>query len=143
MIRIADRRSLIACIVLALAAVAVGARAQKPKEAWEHLQEPAFRSAYLAALGPMAKTPWLAKRDGPAPQDKYVTVGGERYVMNAFCKNKDCEANSAVLLYAPEQKVVYGTVYEKGRTTVIGGPPPGVAVELARLWKAEWRTPAK
>jgi hypothetical protein len=31
-------------------------------------------------------------------------------------------------------------VYEKGRTTLIGEPPPPVASELARLWKKEWRT---
>ena len=117
--------------------------AQKPKEAWEHLQEPAFKTAYTQALGAKAKTPWLAKRDGPAPQDKYVTVAGERYVMNSFCKNHDCEANSAVLLYSPEKKIVYGTVYEKGKTTLLGDPPAAVAGELAKLWKKEWRTPAQ
>ena len=87
----------------------------------------------------MAKTPWLAKRDGPAPQDKFVTVAGERYVQNSFCKNHDCNNSSAVLLYSPEKKLVYGTVYEKGKTTVIGSPPPRVAVELGQLWQKEWR----
>ena len=129
--------------VLAIAAGASGASAQKPKEAWEHLQEPAFKAAYAQALGAKAKTPWLAKRDGPAPQDKYVTVAGDRYVMNSFCKNRDCEANSAVLLYSPEKKIVYGTVHEKGKTTLLGEPPPAVAGELAKLWKKEWRTPAQ
>ena len=84
----------------------------------------------MKALGPKSKTPWLAKRDGPAPQDKFITVAGERYVMNSFCKNHDCNNNSAVLLYSPEKKAVYGTIYEKGKTTYIGDPPGPVAAEL-------------
>ena len=46
-------------------------------------------------------------------------------------------------IYSPEKKIIYGTVYEKGRTTLIGSPPATLGAELARLWKAEWRTPAK
>lgn len=126
------------------AVVLVGtALAQKPKEAWEYFKEPAFKTAYTKALGPKARTPWLAKRDGPAPEDKFIQVGGERYAMNSFCKNHDCGDNSAVLLYSPDRKAVYGTIYEKGKTTLIGDPPPPLAAELAKLWKAEWRTPAK
>jgi hypothetical protein len=126
--------------VLALAAVAIVAYAQKPKEPWEYLQEPAFKSAYMKALGPKSKTAWLARRDGPAPQDKFIQVGGERYVMNAFCKSHDCSNHSAVLLYQPEKKVVYGTVHEKGKTTYLGDPPAPVAAELPKLWKKEWRS---
>ncbi|MEO6746188.1 MAG: Ivy family c-type lysozyme inhibitor [Caldimonas sp.] len=123
-----------------VAACGVGAQAQKAKEAWEHLKEPAFKTAYLKALGPRASTPWLAKRDGPAPEDKFIQVAGERYVMNAFCKNRDCGDNSAVILYAPDRQVVYGTVYEKGKTALIGDPPHAVGAELAKLWKKEWRS---
>jgi hypothetical protein len=119
------------------------AQAQKAKEPWEYLQEPAFKSAYAKALGSKSKTAWLARRDGPAPQDKFIDVAGERYVMNSFCKNHDCNDNSAVLLYSPAKKVVYGTIYEKGKTTYIGDPPGPVATELAKLWKAEWRSTPK
>jgi hypothetical protein len=144
MTRITDRLASIALAAMAVALlVAFAAFAQKPKEPWEYLQEPAFKSAYMKALGPKSKTAWLAKRDGPAPQDKFITVAGERYVMNSFCKNRDCEANSAVLLYSPAKKVVYGTVYEKGKTTYIGDPPAPVATELAALWKSEWRSQPK
>ena len=135
------RRFLLAGIAVALGIVlTLSAHAQKPKEAWEYLQEPAFKSAYLKALGPKSKTAWLAKRDGPAPQDKFIAVAGERYVMNAFCKNRDCNDNSAVLLFSPEKKLVFGTVYEKGKMTLIGDPPAPVAGELAKLWKKEWRS---
>jgi hypothetical protein len=133
----------LACTIAGLLAVlvlAAAAQAQKAKEAWEYLQEPAFKNAYMKALGPKANTPWLAKRDGPAPQDKFVEVAGHRYVMNSFCKNRDCGENSAVILYSPEKKLVYGTIYEKGRTTLIGDPPAAVSSELARLWKKEWRS---
>lgn len=141
MARSMDRLAGIALAVMAVALlVAFTAFAQKPKEPWEYLQEPAFKSAYMKALGPKSKTAWLAKRDGPAPQDKFITVAGERYVMNSFCKNHDCNNNSAVLLYSPEKKAVYGTVYEKGKTTYIGDPPGPVAAELPVLWKKEWRS---
>lgn len=125
------------CTGLALAAAA---SAQKAPEAWEYLDQAAFKSAYAKALGPKAKTPWLAKRDGPAPQPSFQQVAGERYVMNSFCKNHDCGDNSAVLLYSPDKKLVYGTIYEKGKTTLIGNPPAPVADELGRLWKKEWRS---
>lgn len=137
-----NRLARVGCAALAVAAFGA-AHAQKAREPWEYLQEPAFKSAYTKALGPKAKTPWLAKRDGPAPQDKFITVAGERYVMNSFCKNHDCNNNSAVLLYSPERKAVYGTVYEKGKTTYIGDPPGPVATELASLWKKEWRSQPK
>jgi hypothetical protein len=133
-----------ACAILvALFAFVAAAHGQKPPEPWDHLKSPAFTSAYTKALGPKAKMPWLAKRDGPAPLPTYETVAGERVVMNSFCKNRDCEDNSAVILYSPEKKVVYGTVYEKGKTTLIGDPPPAMAAELARLWKKEWRSKPK
>jgi hypothetical protein len=38
---------------------------------------------------------------------------------------------------------VYGTIYEKGKTTLIGDPPPAVAAKLGKLWKKEWRSQAQ
>jgi hypothetical protein len=128
---------------LTLAAVSMAALAQKAPEAWEHLETPAFKTAYLKALGARAKTTWLAKRDGPAPLPSYQQVAGERYVMNSFCKNHNCAEHSAVILFSPERKLVYGTVYENGKTSLIGDPPPSLASELAILWKKEWRSQPK
>ena len=34
---------------------------------------------------------------------------------------------------------VYGKVYQAGRTTLVGDPPPPLAAELDRLWQQEWR----
>ena len=132
--------ALILPIGVSLTAASYAQQKQKQKEAWEYLKEPAFKSAYMKALGPKANTPWIAKRDGPAPEDKFVTVAGQRYVRSAFCKNNDCNNNSAVILYSPEKKVVYGTIYEKGKTTLIGDPSEAVATELSALWKKEWRS---
>jgi len=114
--------------------------AQNTPEAYEVLARPAFQTAYLKALGPKAKTPWLAQRDGPSPLPSYQDVAGTRYVMNSFCKNHDCAQNNAVMLYDPARQQVYGTVYEKGRVTLIGQPPAPVAEALAGLWKKEWRS---
>ncbi len=103
---------------------------------------PAFKSACLRARAPNAKTPWLAERDGPAPQEKSVTADGGRYVIHSFRKTRDCGDDSAVVLDSPTRKVVYRTVHERGKTTSIGDPPPAAA-ELTDLWKKEWRSTPK
>ena len=115
------------------------AQAERMLEPSEYLKDPKFKALYVKALGPKAKTPWLAKMDGPAPTTRKVRVIGSEFVLAAFCKNQDCGDNSAVLLYAADRGQLYGTLFEKGKTTVIGDPPPGLAIELNKLWKKEWR----
>ncbi|MEO8806037.1 MAG: hypothetical protein ABI433_08140 [Burkholderiaceae bacterium] len=44
-----------------------------------------------------------------------------------------------MLLYAADRSELVGTIFEKGKTTVIGEPSPGLAIELNKLWKKEWR----
>ena len=52
--------------------------------------------------------------------------------------------------FAPERPLDIGTLarelraancghYERGKSTLIGEPPPAVAAELPKLWKIEWR----
>ena len=101
------------------------------------------RDTYHKALGPLSKEPWLAKLDGPSPQNRAVKVAGTDYVLLAACKNRDCEQNSVVLLWSGAQDVVYGKAFQKGKSTLIGAPPPAVASELEKLWKSEWRSPPK
>lgn len=132
-----------ASIVLVLLFLAPAAHAQGTFEPWAFLQDAKFKPLYIKALGPKSKTPWLAKMDGPAPTPRKVTVDGTEYVLTAFCKNRDCGDNSAVLLYSAPKGAVYGTIYEKGKTTLIGDPPPAVAAELPKLWKLEWRSQPK
>jgi hypothetical protein len=99
-----------------------------------------IKAAYYKALGKLTSEPWLAKLDGPSPQNKRIAVAGADYVLVSSCKNHDCAENNAVLLYSPGQAVMYGKVYQRGKSTLIGGPPPEVAAELERLWKIEWRS---
>jgi len=103
------------------------------------LLSPKVKPIYLKALGPLAHEQWLARLDGPAPQNKRVTVAGSDFVHMSSCKNHDCADNNAVFLYSPEQGVLYGTIYQKGKTTLIGAPPPAVASELPALWKRQFR----
>ena len=129
----------VAASVLLLFALAPAAHAQRMLEPAEYLKDPKFKPLYVTALGAKAKTPWLAKMDGPAPTTRKVNVGGTEFVLSAFCKNHDCGDNNAVLLYSAPKGVLYGTIYEKGKATLIGDPPPAVAAELPKLWKTEWR----
>jgi len=128
-----------AWVLFLLVCLAPFAQAQRLLEPAEYLKDPKFQALYVKSLGAKAKTPWLAKMDGPAPTTRKVRVVGSEYVLAAFCKNHDCADNNAVLLYAAERSELYGTIFEKGKTTVIGEPPPGLAIELNKMWKKEWR----
>ena len=101
------------------------------------------RTVYYKALGPLAKEPWLAKLDGPSPKNRRINVAGADYYLLAACKNGDCEENSTVLLYSPAQDIVYGKIYQHGRSTLIGSPTLTVAIELEKLWMAEWQARGK
>jgi hypothetical protein len=59
------------------------------------------------------------------------------------CKNHDCYDNTILLLWSGMQNVVYGKVVQRGKSTLIGAPPPAVAAELEKLWKAEFRSQPK
>lgn len=102
------------------------------------LYDPKAKAGYYKALGPLAKEPWLAKLDGPSSENKAVKVAGADFVKIATCKNHDCTDNKVLLLWAAPD-VVYGKVYQRGKSTLIGTPPPAVASELEKLWKQEWR----
>lgn len=106
------------------------------------LYDPKAKAAYYKALGPLSKEPWLAKLDGPSPQNKALKVAGGDYVLVSVCKNHDCSDNNVVLLYAAPD-TVYGKVVQRGKSTLIGAPPPAVATELEKLWKSEWRSQPK
>jgi hypothetical protein len=101
------------------------------------------KATYHKALGPLTKEPWLAKLDGPSSENKAVKVAGADYVQVSTCKNHDCFENSVVLLYSGAQDVVYGKVYQRGRSTLIGSPPPAIGAELEKLWKSEFRSQPK
>ena len=103
------------------------------------LYDPKAKATYYKALGPLSKEPWLAKLDGPSSENKPVKVAGADYVLVSTCKNHDCAENNVVLLYSGSQAVVYGKVYQRGKSTLIGSPPPAVAAELEKLWKSEFR----
>ena len=94
-----------ALILFLLCFLAPTANAQRMLEPGEYLKDPKFKPLYLKALGPKAKTPWLAKMDGPAPTTTKVKVDGTEYVLAAFCKNHDCGDNNAVLLYLGEKGI--------------------------------------
>jgi len=128
------------CMLMFMAPMAYAQRMLEPAE---YLQDPKFKTLYFKALGTKSQTPWLARMDGPAPTTRKVQVDGSEYVLCAFCKNRECGDHSAVMLYSAPKAAVYGVIYEKGRTTLVGGPPDGVGAELSRLWKAQWRPQAK
>jgi len=101
------------------------------------------KETYYKALGPLSKEPWLAKLDGPSSENKAIKVAGADYVLVSTCKNHDCYENNVVLLYSGPQDLVYGKIYQRGKSTLIGSPPPAVAAELEKLWKTSFRSQPK
>ncbi|MEO7245793.1 MAG: Ivy family c-type lysozyme inhibitor [Rubrivivax sp.] len=103
------------------------------------LKRPGFPAAYRAALGPLAREPWIASASGPSPNLRQVDVGGQRYWLAAVCKPHDCADHNLVLLWDEPGARVQGLVHQKARDTQIGDPPPAVAAELKTLWAKEWQ----
>jgi hypothetical protein len=101
------------------------------------------KEIYYKALGPLVKESWLAKLDGPSSEGQAMKVANDDYVMLYTCKNHDCYDNNVVLLWSGVQNVVYGKVNQKGKSTLIGNPPPAVAAELEKIWKKQFRSQAK
>lgn len=103
------------------------------------LRDPKFKTPYLKALGPLASEKWLSTLTGPAPEVKKVQAAGAEYQLASVCKPHDCAEHNTVLLYDAAAGTVVGKVYQAGRSTLIGNPPPALARELERLWAEEWR----
>ena len=104
------------------------------------LKDASFKRAYLQALGPLAKESWLARLDGPAQEVQKKRVAGSDVQVVSVCKNHDCYDNSMVVFYSAASNTVHGTVFQRGRSTLIGAPPAPVAAELERTWKATYRS---
>ncbi|MEP7099453.1 MAG: Ivy family c-type lysozyme inhibitor [Burkholderiales bacterium] len=103
------------------------------------IADPAFRRAYLRALGPKASERWLARFDGPAPPTREQRFDGVPYLVVAICKAHDCYDHNAVFLYAAAQQRVLGLIQQNGAKTLVGAPGPALASQLDRLWLKEWR----
>jgi len=102
------------------------------------LENPAFKKAYLKALGKLSKEEWLATLNGPSPAAQKVTVAGDEYVLIHACKSHDCAENNTTLLWSEAKKLVYGKVRMAGKSTLLGNPPPPVAKDLGDFWFREW-----
>jgi hypothetical protein len=118
------------------AAASAAAEPDMGPTAW--LKDPRFKAAYYRALGPKVKANWLAQLDGPAGPLKVVKIDGTDYMLASVCKAHDCANNNTILLYAGGSGPVFGKIQQHGAMTVIGAPPPAVALELNKLWAAEW-----
>lgn len=114
-----------------------------PAPTWQSpadlLKDARFKAAYLRALGPLAREPWLARLEGPAPENRPLAVAGTEYTLASSCKPHDCFDHNLVLLWQAGQGQVFGLVQQQGRQTLIGAPPPAVAAELPRIWAKEFR----
>lgn len=104
------------------------------------LRDRQFKGLYVAMLGPLVSESWLMQLTGPSHEARPVRVAGKDYQLFGSCKEHDCYDNSLAILYSAQDKVLYGQGVSRGRPIVLGSPPPAVAAELNRLWRAEWRS---
>jgi hypothetical protein len=131
---VADQQAAKQAEAAARAPVAPGT-AKHPSEL---IRDPRFAPAYRRALGPLARTPWLAAMNGPAPELRALRIGGVDYTVAAHCQPHDCGDNNAVLLYDAAQGRVFGLLQQKGRTQSFGAPPGPLLIELNAIWRKEW-----
>lgn len=101
---------------------------------------PAMQKAWRTALGTRETEPWLVRREGPAPEPKWVTVDGTRYLLHAFCKPHDCYDNNAIALYDQGSGRIYGLVQRNGGNRLLGSPPAALAPQFDKLWREQWRS---
>lgn len=104
------------------------------------LRDTRFKTAYLKALGPLAREPWLKQLDGPAQELRKLTVAGTEYTLATVCKSHDCSEHNMVVLYDPKQGAVAGLVQQRGVKTLLGNPAPALAREIDAQWAKEWRS---
>lgn len=131
---VADQQAAKQAEAAARAPVAPGT-AKHPSEL---IRDARFKPAYLRALGPLSRTPWLVAMNGPAPDLRQQRIGGVDYTVAAFCQAHDCGDNNAVLLYDAAQGRVYGLLQQKGKTQSFGSPPGPLLIDLHTIWRREW-----
>jgi hypothetical protein len=102
--------------------------------------DPAFKSAYMKALGRYSKEPWLTELTGPSAPTTKVTVDGIEYTAINCCKPHDCADNTMVAFYSAAKKKVYGKVVVAQKSALIGNPPPAVAKEIGALWFKQFKS---
>ena len=101
--------------------------------------DPRFGRTWRAMLGSTTREPWIADMNGPRPEPRWVMVGGNRYVLNSFCKPHDCHDNNVVQLYSPGEPRIYALIHRMNRDTPLGDPSPAMAADLRRLWQEQFR----
>lgn len=99
-----------------------------------------FKTALRRALGAKAREPWLLESIGhPVADTPSVRIAGVAYQELAGCKPHDCGDNNVLVLYEPASGAVYGKLLSKAAPSLFGAPPPSLATEIERRWRAQWR----
>lgn len=105
----------------------------------ELVRDKRFKAAWIKALGPLSRQRWLAGLEGPAPEIRREPLAGQTWLVAATCKPRDCQDNSAVLVYDAAAGRVHGLVVRSGVSTLVGAPPEPLGTELHSLWRQTWR----
>lgn len=97
---------------------------------WELIKQPAFKTAYLEALGSMAKEKWLVQLSGPSDQAIKKTVNGEEYLFSNSCKPHACDTDNIAIAYSLTTNRVVAKLLENKNVHWLGVPSPEVQAEL-------------
>lgn len=113
--------------------------AAAPQYGFDLFQSPQFKALYIKTAGPLTRERWLAKLEGPTGPLRKMAVGGTEFVVADNCKPHDCYDHNVLFFYASARGLLYARVFQKGKVTLVGLPPPAVVAELDRLWLATFR----
>lgn len=110
-----------------------------PPYGFDLFKNPQFKALYTKTAGPLTRERWLATLEGPTGPLEKTSVDGREFVVANSCKPHDCYDHNVLFFYAASRSLLYGKVYQAGKVTLIGSPPPAVATELDRKWMATFR----
>lgn len=91
---------------------------------WELLKDKNFKAVYVALLRhEHLNVRWLSSLNGPAIKNKLLSIEGKELVYAQSCKQHECNTHIIHLLFADQEKRIYGLLIENDSTKWLGNPP--------------------
>lgn len=91
---------------------------------WELIKDKNLKDVYVALLRrEHLKGRWLYSLNGPATKNRLLSIDGKRFVYIQSCKQHECNTHVVHLLFATQEKHIYGLLIENNSLKWIGSPP--------------------
>lgn len=90
---------------------------------WELIRDKNFKDIYVSLIkNKHLEGRWLLSLSGPAPKSLLLNIDGEKFVYTHSCKQHECGSHVIHLLFAAQEKRIYGLLIENNSTIWLGNP---------------------